>query len=618
MDYLKRLARSYRKRWLNFTNLDKKENLTSFDFKKPWWTLFKEKKGVWFLILLGSIVARVVVTLLPILIKSAISSKQFSSFVFLFLVWGGAETFRYITECFSTKMLSSIIAGVRDSALKFFLTVDPTYHANRVTGEVFGKIERCSLAYEEFVNSSIYQILPIVVGVITVIVSFFTVNVSLGLIALLFVLFLITFNVSMIIFNGLSFERRVVQVDDSFKATSMESLVQVELVRSAFATNEVNKEIVSKSSLFMAMDGTYYISFFTIIFLTRFLYALSIFSLGLYIIYLVKQGSLTVLAGSTFLVTYLHGTYHIIKIGKRAQKFVRSIFRIKDLFSFVRKFGKQTFPVLKSDASTLYENPTTDTILIDASNLYFAYKDARIFDNHNLQIEVPQAQENKLYGIIGPSGVGKTTLISILGGQLHPLEGTVEVNEVPIYNVNDNMRRKLISLQGQSASSLRGTLQDNLLLGIPKGLSLFTKEYMIDVLKKVGVWAIFSEKQGLHSMIGEGALNLSGGQRQRLNFASLYLRTKYYKPFLVMIDEPTSSLDELSEQAITDMINELAKDALVFVIAHRLSTLDDAVGILDCSLLDTEKDMIFYSRDALMKKSEFYQKLRSGEVAIGE
>ena len=73
--------------------------------------------------------------------------------------------------------------------------------------------------------------------------------------------------------------------------------------------------------------------------------------------------------------------------------------------------------------------------------------------------------------------------------------------------------------------------------------------------------------------------------------------------FVILIDEPTSSLDEVSEQAITDMIDELARNSVTFVIAHRLHTLERAVGILDVSLIEEEKDL---------------KKLIKGEVAIEE
>jgi len=613
-----KLTALYRKKWLKFTNLDKKEYLSDFDFKKPWWSIFLKRKALLVLILSGRIIASVVITLLPILIGRAIASQKMSSFTLLFFVWVCAEAWRYFTVYNCSKYIASIISGLRYSAYKFFLTVDPIFHAKRSTGELFGKIERCAFAYEELIDSAIYDILPIFVGMITVVISFFMINIYLGLVAFIFLIILCLFNASMVLFNGLAFEKRVIKADDAVKSASMESLLQIQLVRSYFSTNEVNSEIKSKSSFFMSMDGAYFIAFHTAMFFSRFLYALSVCTLGIYILRLINQDYISIITGTTFLVTYVHGTYHIIKIGKRVQKFVRSVTRIKDLFSFIRRFGKQTFPVLKEDPHEAYEVPTIDVISVDAQKIYFSYEQADIFDNHTMKITVPFKQENKLYGIIGPSGVGKTTLISILGGQLRPDKGTVMINEIPIYHVDDSLRRKIIAMQGQTAGSLSGTLKDNVLLGMPKKRSLFKDDYLIDVLQKVGIWDLFKEKEGLLATVGEGGLNLSVGQRQRLNFASLYIRTKYFKPLLIMIDEPTSSLDEVSEQAITDMIEEIAEDALVFVIAHRLNTLDEAVGILDCSLIEKEKDLTFYSRDELLKKSLYYQKLIRGEVTIEE
>jgi ABC-type multidrug transport system fused ATPase/permease subunit len=268
-------------------------------------------------------------------------------------------------------------------------------------------------------------------------------------------------------------------------------------------------------------------------------------------------------------------------------------------------------------------------ITLTATDLHFDYNEkTKVFEGHSLSLEVSKDQKSKLYGIIGPSGAGKTTLLSIFGGQLNPTSGEVKIGEVNIYKVTDNIRRDLIGLQMQTSTSLRGKLKYNLLFGLPDKYmfedevddyeTIYSDEDLIKVLKDVGLWSIFEDKDGLDTLIGEGGLNLSGGQRQRLNFAGLYLRCKYYKPSLILIDEPTSSLDEISEMAITRMINELAGMALTLVVAHRLKTLDYAVGILDASLFAESNKMIFYTRDELMNKSQYYQDLMSGKVSLDE
>jgi len=231
-------------------------------------------------------------------------------------------------------------------------------------------------------------------------------------------------------------------------------------------------------------------------------------------------------------------------------------------------------------------------------------------------LTVVPTQKNKLYGIIGPSGVGKTTLLSILGGQLKPQEGTVTINGINVYSIDDYARRMLIAIQSQTASTLRGTVRFNLLFGLPQDKQIYADQELRDILERVGLWQLFKSRDGLNTLIGEGGFTLSGGQRQRFNFAGLYLRAKYYQPLLILMDEPTSSLDEVSELAITAMIEELAEQAIVLVIAHRLHTIEHAAALLDISLTTQTKKMRFYPPEQLVELSTYYQKLLDGEIRV--
>jgi ABC-type multidrug transport system fused ATPase/permease subunit len=258
---------------------------------------------------------------------------------------------------------------------------------------------------------------------------------------------------------------------------------------------------------------------------------------------------------------------------------------------------------------------------ITANDLHFNYGETtKVFEGHSIHLSVDENQSKKLYGIIGPSGTGKTTLLSILGGQLNPSEGEILISGVNIYKVTDTVRRELIALQMQTATSLRGKLRHNMVFGLPDVAikERYSDEYLTDLLKKVGLWSIFKDKDGLDTLIGEGGLNLSGGQRQRLNFAGLYLRAKHYKTKIILIDEPTSSLDEISEKAITEMINELSTLSLTLVVAHRLKTLDEAVAIFDSSLISEEKELKFYTRSELLNKSKYFSDLMSGKAILEE
>jgi ABC-type multidrug transport system fused ATPase/permease subunit len=256
---------------------------------------------------------------------------------------------------------------------------------------------------------------------------------------------------------------------------------------------------------------------------------------------------------------------------------------------------------------------------LHVNKLHFDYNQkTKIFEGLSFELETKSDSDiNNLYGVIGPSGTGKTTLISILGAQLKPDSGEIKLDDVDVYNITDKQRREIMAMQIQTASSLRGTLRYNLRFGLLEEIKT-EDEFLIDVLKRVGLWNIFEGKDGLDTLIGEGGVNLSGGQRQRLNFAGLFLRSHFYKPKMILIDEPTASLDEISEKQITKMIIELSKTAIVIVIAHRLVTLKDSVAILDFSLIENNKKLEFLPHAELIKESEYYKELIEGKISLDD
>jgi len=598
------------------TGLKESMRFPDINFDKAWWWVPAKNWFRWIIILSGRVLATVFLTRIPIYVGYALENENSAYFGFLALAWVAVESWRYFTVYLFNIEQARVSYGIHYSAYKFFLVVDPIYHAMRTSGKLFAKIERGAHAYEDFLNIFVYELLRILIGIVTVVISLFVLDLTVGFISFAFLFSILAFNVAAILFNAFTFETRLIAADDKMKSVSMESLARIELVRSSFATTELHKAIQLKNRLSGAILATHWISFAAAMLFTRIAYGFSVCVLGVYVLSMIKSGAVSATVGTSFLATYLYGSYKIMRIGQKSQKVMRCIIRIQDLFSFISGFGQQTFPVLTGEAPEVDISERKD-ISVQADDLNFAYtKKAQIFEEHSLNLTVSKNQENKLYGIIGPSGVGKTTLISVIGGQLRPTTGTVKINGISMYDVDDNTRRHLVAMQGQTASSLSGTARDSLLLGLPKDRELFPDQELISLLKRVGVWKIFEEKEGLDASVGEGGMNLSVGQRQRLNFASLYLRTTYFRPSLILIDEPTSSLDEVSEQAITDMIDELAKNAVTFVIAHRLNTLQKAVGLLDVSLLEQEKDLIFHSRDELAEKSEYYKKLIGGEVAL--
>ncbi len=615
LDRFKHLTDSYYRFWLRLANLPEKASIYAIDFNKPWIQVLAKQRIYPIITIFCQTVIETFYSLYPIYIGLIIESQNWTNFIYLMLFWLFVVALEYLSVYCAALMEIQVMNSVLYNSFKHFLTVDPLYHTLKSTGKLFSKITRCARAYENFLDIILWDLLPIVVSIVAVSIEFMKHDLTLGIVCFMLLLGIVAVNIILNLFTSATFEKRLIIADDELKSLGVESLTQVQLIRSSFATNELTKLVHKRASKLMYREGTAWLAFASSVTISRLVYLSSIFILGWMVFSGMQAGTLSIVMGSAIIVTFINATYEVINVGRKLRKLLRAMTRINDLYSFIQMFGKQTFPVLSAPKAKPITTFKEGVITAEAKDIFFYYNpDAKIFDGHSLYLEVPEEQQNKLYGIIGPSGVGKTTLISLLGGQLKPDKGIVSVNGVPIYEVDDHGRRNLIAMQGQIASSLSGTLKRNLMIGLPK--DVYSDKEIIEVLKKVGLWNIFEEKQGLDTPIGEAGLNLSGGQRQRLNFASLYLRAKYYHPVLILIDEPTSSLDDISEQAITAMISELSQKALTLVIAHRLHTLADAIGILDFSLIDKEKEMIFYPRQELEKKSPYYKKLMQGDVSI--
>lgn len=614
-EYTRSICERYYTFFYRLFNFKKLACIIPVDFNASWWQLFTKQPARLASIILPQIITRSFGTLTPIIITSILSVQRWDYFALFVVAWVMAVALNYFSNFNFTKLLLST-QSIQYYANQLLLTLDPILHANRATGKIIAKIERSMRAYREVMEIGIHDLIFTAVEVITSVAAVMYYDVKLGLFAIACIMFIAFFAGVAYIINNRAFLPHYISAEDTLKNTALENLAQIMLIRSTFAGNEAHKRLRQQTQASIAIERASLSSFYLMNALMQLLYFLMFLGLLGYIMILTKQHAITELAATGLLLTFFRGTYNVTKLGRRIYWFISCIDQIEDLFAFMRDFGHPTFPVLGDRNFELPLNKEGN-IVIKAVNLRFRYNtNAQIFNDHSLLLTIVPTQKNKLYGIIGPSGMGKTTLLSILGGQLKPQEGTITINGINIYSFDDYARRRLIAIQNQTASMLRGSVRFNLLFGLPQDKQLYTDSELQSVLERVGLWSLFDTRNGLETFIGEGGFTLSGGQRQRFNFASLYLRAKYYKPLLILMDEPTSSLDEVSELAITAMISELAVQSVVFVIAHRLHTLENATGLLDISLMKETTKMRFYTPEILAEKSAYYRSLLAGEGAI--
>ncbi len=184
---------------------------------------------------------------------------------------------------------------------------------------------------------------------------------------------------------------------------------------------------------------------------------------------------------------------------------------------------------------------------------------------HHVSFEVKQGET---IAFVGPSGAGKTTLMKLLVGLYHPIEGSIYYNSIPDDEIDFDELRRQIGFVTQDTQLFSGTIRENLLFVNPQA----SDEDMYDVIRKAaGENLLARADMGIDTVIGEGGLKLSGGERQRLSIARALLR----HPRLMIFDEATSALDSLTEEEISQTIREITerREHITVMIAHRLSTI---------------------------------------------
>ncbi|MDA7742138.1 thiol reductant ABC exporter subunit CydD [Francisellaceae bacterium] len=178
--------------------------------------------------------------------------------------------------------------------------------------------------------------------------------------------------------------------------------------------------------------------------------------------------------------------------------------------------------------------------------------------------------------IVGPSGAGKTTLLNTLTGFVKSCSGEILVNDKDITNFTTQSWYQSVSWLGQNPTLFKGTIRDNLLLAKPTA----TQAECLAALEQAALLSFVDKlPAGLETVIGEQNMGLSGGQAQRLALARIYLRNTP----LLLLDEPTSSLDADYEAGVLSNLMAFWQDKTVVMLTHRLSILEkmDRVVVLD-------------------------------------
>jgi ATP-binding cassette subfamily C protein CydD len=201
---------------------------------------------------------------------------------------------------------------------------------------------------------------------------------------------------------------------------------------------------------------------------------------------------------------------------------------------------------------------------VEIRGLNFAHPDREVlFDGLDLEL-----QAGERVGLVGPSGCGKSTLISLLAGFLHPGGGAIELDGRPLPRFSRAALTAHVAWLGQRPLLLPGTIAENIALG-----ARAADRARVEEIAELAQVAAFARRlpDGLDTRVGEGGVGLSGGQAQRVALARALIEPKP----LVLLDEPTASLDPDSEAAVLDALGRVLGDrkSTVLCATHRAATI---------------------------------------------
>lgn len=534
--------------------------------------LFSYLKGYWGLVILALFLATVNQTfslLDPLIFRYVIDNyalkfKEYTTEQFLvgvvsllFASMGVAFVSR-VAKNFQDYYINVIVqrlgAQIYADGIKHSLELPYAVFEDQRSGETLGKLQKVRTDVERLISSAINILFTTLVGIIFVMIYAISVH---WLIAPLYfatvpILAFVSSTLSKKIKN---IQKTIVGETTALAGSTTESLRNIELVKSlGLANQEINRlNNTTQKILGLELKKVKYIRGLSFIQGTsvNFLRTTILFTM----LYLIFTQQITVgqffslWIYSFFIFGPLQQLGDVINVYREAEVSLNNFEAILN----TPKEPRPRTPVPVSSIETLTFN-----------NVTFKHQTAVNHALHGISFSVRQGET---IAFVGPSGSGKTTLVKLLVGLYRPHSGKILYNNYSHDEIDFDTLRERIGFVTQDTQLFSGTIRENLLFVNPKA----TDEECLDVLNKAACQSLLARAdKGLDTMIGEGGVKVSGGEKQRLSIARALLRN----PHLLVFDEATSSLDSLTEEEITDTIQQISrrKDLITILIAHRLST----------------------------------------------
>ena len=512
-----------------------------------------------------------------------------------FFIWSLESLFQYLYSINWRNISQNVEHYIRLDAYDHVQKLDLSWYENENIGNITAILNDDVNQLERFLDSGINSIIQIIISTIVVGAVFFYISPLIACIAIMPIpiILIIAFffqknlnpryqavrnaagNISTTVFNNLL----GIQTIKSFiqEKTEKERLREIS---QDYQTK--NKHAIKLSSAFVPIVRMGVLSGF-----------LGTMILGAF---MALNGEIGVGSFSVLVFLTQRFLWPFTRLGEIVDQFERamaSTYRILNLINTPIKIKN----LLKPEKIDDFMSP----IIFD--NIDFSYDDEQIiFNNLNLNVN-----PGELIGIVGSTGAGKTTIAKLLLRFYDPKSGSIKIGNTDIKNISTSDLRKNIGFVSQEIFLIDGSIKENILYSHMG----YDEKALIDAAKKSQAHEFISKlPNGYDTLVGERGQKLSVGQKQRLAIA----RAIYKNPPILIFDEATSAVDNLTERLIQEAISEISKGRTTIVIAHRLSTIRHADRII---VIDNSKIIEDDKHDNLVEiDNGFYAnlwKIQTGE-----
>ncbi len=472
------------------------------------------------------------------------------------------------------------------------LTLPQSYFDSEISGKIVNQLSRGIQTIYGFMNTSTNFILPTFLQSVFTIVLLAYFNIWIAL--LTFILFPVYLSISYYSTKkwGESEEQKN-KIEDFTRGRISEVIGNIKVVKS-FNTQKSEYDLVSNNlgesnKIYAKQSHTFHVFDFW----RNFSLQIILLAINILVFYNAYIGELSI--GEMVLILQLIAQ---ARLPLFAMSFILTQIQTAESGS------KEYFEVLDLKSTEKLDSPKRTDIAdrprIEFKNVAFEYeKDRAVLKNVSFHIDSGES-----VALVGASGAGKTTIINLIM-KFYPISGgEILLSGKSYTEVDTHFVRNNIALVFQDNELFSSTIKEN----VAYGLSDVTEEKVIESLKLANAYNfVMNLPKGLESEIGERGVKLSGGQKQRIQIARAIMKNS---PILIL-DEATSSLDARSEQEVQQGLENLMKDRLTIVIAHRFSTIQNVNKII---VLDQGQIAEYGTPGELAQKPGIYSDLLKYQV----